>query len=126
MLKGVIFDMDGTVVDVSYDWKKIKEELQTRGEPILSYIQRLEEPERAKKWAILETHEEQATAQATLKDGIESLLDALKTRMVKTALVTNNSRKNVDYLLQKFRLNGGQVLVKFDPFKCLFILVLTY
>ena len=27
-LKGAIFDMDRTLVDVPYDWKKIKEELK--------------------------------------------------------------------------------------------------
>lgn len=110
MAKGVIFDMDGTVVDVSYDWKKIKQELQTHGEPILSHIQNLAEPERSKKWAILEKYEARATARATLKDGMKSFLDRLNTKKVKTALVTNNSRKNVDYLLNKFSLNFDLVL----------------
>jgi beta-phosphoglucomutase-like phosphatase (HAD superfamily) len=34
-LKGVIFDMDGTVVDVTYDWNQIREELNSQGKPIL-------------------------------------------------------------------------------------------
>jgi HAD superfamily hydrolase (TIGR01549 family) len=106
----VIFDMDGTVVDVAYDWKRIKQELQTRGEPILSYIQNLEEPERSRKWTILEKYEAEATAQATLTEGMESFLAFLQEKNVKTALVTNNSRKNVDYLLNKFRLYFDLVL----------------
>lgn len=97
--------MDGTVVDVPYDWKKIKQELQTGGDPILSHIQSLKEPERSRKWAILESFEEEATAQATLKDGMEKFLALLKKKAVKTALVTNNSRKNLDFLMNKFRLN---------------------
>ena len=104
-IKGVIFDMDGTIVDVPYDWKKIKQELQTEGEPILSHIQNLPEPERSRKWAILERFEEEATAQATLKDGMEAFLAFLKRKNVKTALVTNNSQKNLDFLLKKFRLS---------------------
>jgi HAD superfamily hydrolase (TIGR01549 family) len=102
--------MDGTVVDVVYDWKRIKEELQTQGKPILSYIREIEEPERSRKWAILEKYEKEATAQATLKEGMKSYLTFLKERKIKTALVTNNSRKNVDFLLDKFRLNFDLVL----------------
>jgi HAD superfamily hydrolase (TIGR01549 family) len=102
--------MDGTVVDVAYDWKKIKQELQTGGEPILSYIQNLTEPERSRKWAILEKYEEEATAHATLKEGIAGFLAFLGENHVKTALVTNNSRKNVDFLLGKFGLNFDLVL----------------
>ena len=110
LIECVIFDMDGTVVDVAYDWKRIKQELETQGQPILSYIQNLEEPERSKKWTILEKYEAEATAQATLKEGMESFLDMLRAKKVKTALVTNNSRKNVDYLLGKFRLKFDLVL----------------
>jgi HAD superfamily hydrolase (TIGR01549 family) len=110
MIKGIIFDMDGTVVDVSYDWKKIKQELQTEGKPILAYIQSLKEPERTNKWRILERYEEDATAQATLKDGMEKFLAFLKEKGIKTALVTNNARKNVDFLLNKFRLDFSLVL----------------
>ncbi len=110
MVKGIIFDMDGTVVDVSYDWTRIKRELQTKGEPILSHIQNLKEPERSKKWEILEQFEEEATVQATLKDGMARFLALLNKKGIKTALVTNNSRKNLDFLLKKFRLNFDLVL----------------
>ena len=34
-LKGVIFDMDGTVVDVTYDWNQIKAELNSRANQYL-------------------------------------------------------------------------------------------
>jgi HAD superfamily hydrolase (TIGR01509 family) len=110
MIRGAIFDMDGTIVDVSYDWKKIKEELGTGGNPILNHIRQLTEPERSKKWKLLEKHERAATARATLKEGIREFLIFLEEREVKTALVTNNSRRNVDYLLKKFKLRFDLVL----------------
>ena len=110
MIKGIIFDMDGTVVDVHYDWKKIKQELQTGGEPILSYLQNLEEPERSAKWMILERYEAEATAKATLKEGMGKFLNFLREKTVKTALVTNNSRRNVDFLLDKFNLSFDLVI----------------
>ena len=73
--------------------------------PILSHIQSLQEPERSKKWAILEKFEQEATSQATLKDGMTDFLSFLKKKGIKTALVTNNSRKNLDFLLNKFQLS---------------------
>ena len=102
--------MDGTVVDVPYDWKKIKEELNTQGAPILSYIQSLKEPEKSKKWTILEKFEEEATAQAVLKEGMREFLSFLESKKIKKALVTNNSRRNVDILLKKFRLKFDFIL----------------
>jgi HAD superfamily hydrolase (TIGR01509 family) len=109
-LKGAIFDMDGTVVDVPYDWGEIKAELGTQGKPILPYIHRLKEPERSEKWKILERFEYEATQKAKLKPGMREFLGLLSVRGVKNALVTNNSRKNVLFLLKKFKLEFDCVI----------------
>lgn len=103
-IRGVIFDLDGTVVETPYDWKKIKTELMTQGSPILSFIQSLDKSEKSEKWKLLESYERTATLQAVLKEGMDDLLDFLAKKGVKRALVTNNSRKNVSYLLKKFNL----------------------
>jgi HAD superfamily hydrolase (TIGR01549 family) len=109
-LKGAIFDMDGTLVDAPYDWKKIKEELNTQGKPILTHIHGLGEPEKTRKWKQLENFEKEATKKAVLKEGIPEFLALLKERGLKVALVTNNSRENVLYLLHKFKLAFDLVL----------------
>ncbi len=109
-LKAILFDMDGTIVDVPYDWKRIKQDMGTGGEPILSHISTLPPSEKKKKWRILETYEDQATAKAVLKKGIAEFLDFLSKNHVQTALVTNNSRKNVSLLLERFQLRFNLVL----------------
>jgi HAD superfamily hydrolase (TIGR01509 family) len=109
-LRGVIFDMDGTVVDVSYDWNEIKAELATEGKPILAFLSSLEEPEKSEKWRVLERYEDEATMKAKLKPGIARFLDFLSERGIKKALVTNNSKKNVDFLLKKFDLEFDRVI----------------
>lgn len=102
--RGAIFDLDGTVVENSYDWPRIKEELEVEGLSILDYLGRLEEPERSRKWAVLERHETEQTAGSALREGVRELLSLLRSRGVASALVTNNSHKNTDYLLRKFGL----------------------
>ena len=109
-LKGVIFDMDGTVVDVPYDWNRIKAELKTQGKPILVYLRSLEEPEKSEKWKVLEKYEEEATMKARLKRGMREFLDLLREKGIKKALVTNNSQKNASFLLKKFNLEFDCVI----------------
>jgi len=46
-LKLVIFDLDGTVVENSYDWPAIRRELGIQGGSILAYLDSLPEPERS-------------------------------------------------------------------------------
>jgi len=109
-IKLIILDMDGTIVDVPYDWKKIKSDLKTGGKPILPYLKGLKEPEKTKKWDVLRKYEQIATQRAELKDGIKDFLEFVQEWKVKTALVTNNSRKNVVFLLEKFKLSFDLVM----------------
>lgn len=109
-LKGVIFDLDGTVVDVAYDWSRINAELGTRGIPILIYLSGLKEPEKSRKQEILERYESEVTKKAQLKRGMRRFLNFLSQRGVKKALVTNNSRENVEFLQRKFDLKFDCVI----------------
>ncbi len=111
-LRGVIFDLDGTLVENAYDWPRIKRELGTGGKPILAYLEGLEEPERSLKRAVLECHEAEQTAASVLRDGVAELLDFLRGRGLAVALVTNNSRRNTDFLLGKFELSFDCVLTR--------------
>ncbi len=109
-LRAVIFDLDGTIVEVPYDWSRIRADLGTQGLPILSYLDSLEEPEKSRKWELLREYEDKATRKAKLKEGTREFLRFLASRGLKKALVTNNSRQNVRFLLRKFRLEFDQVL----------------
>lgn len=111
-IRGVIFDLDGTVVENAYDWPGIRNELGNGPLPILSYLCGLEEPERSRKWAVLERHEAEQTARSTLREGMRELLGFLESRGVRTALVTNNSLGNTEFLLTKFGLRFDRVLTR--------------
>lgn len=111
-LKGVIFDLDGTVVENDYDWARIRQEIGTGTSSILGYLEALEEPERSAKWAILERHEAVQTLASNLRDGVPELLGMLASRRIATALVTNNSRRNTEFLLGKFGLTFDCVITR--------------
>jgi HAD superfamily hydrolase (TIGR01509 family) len=111
-LEGVIFDLDGTVVENDYDWAGIREALGTGAASILGYLASLDEPDRSAKWAILETHEHAQTEASVLRRGVRELLGLLKARGIAVALVTNNSRKNTEFLLRKFRLDFDCVITR--------------
>ncbi len=112
ILKGVIFDLDGTLVENAYDWPLIKRELGTGGTPILAYLEGLEEPERSRKRAVLERHEAEQTETSVLRDGVRGFLEWLRERGIAAALATNNSRRNTDFLLRKFDLSFDDIITR--------------
>jgi HAD superfamily hydrolase (TIGR01509 family) len=111
-IRGVIFDLDGTVVETSYDWTGIRAELGTSATSILEYIDSLEEPDRSRKRAVLEGHEAAQTEAAVLREGVHELLGLLHGKGIAAALVTNNSRPNTAYLLDKFDLSFDCVITR--------------
>ncbi len=111
-LRGVIFDLDGTVVENDYDWTGIRAELGTGETSILAYLDALEGPERAAKWAVLESHEAAQTEASVLREGVRELLALLRARGLAAALVTNNSRRNTEFLLGKFGLSFDCVVTR--------------
>ena len=110
--QGVIFDLDGTVVENNYDWRRIREEIGAGETSILTYLESPAEPERSRKRHILEGHEAAQTETAVLQEGIRDFLGALRSRGVAAALVTNNSRKNTEFLLHKFGLAFDCVITR--------------
>jgi hydrogenase expression/formation protein HypE len=103
-IEAVIFDMDGTLVDSSYDWPAIRRRLGVTGASIIDDLNGLPEPDRSRRWTDLEEIEAAATAGATIHLGAHELLDVLAEHHLPTALVTNNSDANAKNLLDRFGL----------------------
>ena len=114
-LKGVIFDMDGTITVPFIDWKTLRATIGAPPEKtILEHIESLP-PDRA-VWAndILLQTEREACARAGVNDGIGDLLDYLESKGIRTALVTNNHREAMQTVLERHRLRFDIALSRDD------------
>jgi len=111
-IRAVVFDMDGTLIDSTYDWPEIRLRLGVTGPSIIDDLNSLTEPARTRRWAELEEIESTATAEAKLHDGSLELLDLLSAHGLMTALVTNNSNANTRRLLARFGLRFDVVLTR--------------
>ncbi len=113
-VEAVIFDMDGTLVDSHYDWPAIRRELGIDAPSLIDALNDLEGEEREAKWRRLDDIERRASAEATLRDGVDELLTFLRRRRIPAALVTNNSESNTALLLERFGLAFDLVLTRDD------------
>lgn len=112
---GVLFDMDGVVVEQRLDFLAIKQEIfgTTHGF-ILERMAELSLPERTRAEAILERHEATAAAAASPMDGIISFLAWMESRGLRRGLVTRNSRKSVEAVLARLGLRFDAVVTRED------------
>jgi HAD superfamily hydrolase (TIGR01509 family) len=114
-IRGVLFDMDGVVVDQRFDFPAIKREIfgNTDGF-ILERMESLPEAERRQAEAILERHETAAALTAQPMDGILSFLTWMETHHLRRGLVTRNSRKSVELILGRLGLRFDAVVTRED------------
>lgn len=115
MLKGVIFDMDGTITVPYIDWKSLRERIGAEpGNTLLEYIESLP-PDRS-AWAndqLLQA-EMEAASRADANDGIVGMVDELRSMGIKLAVVTNNHREAMEVVLERYGLRFEVALSRDD------------
>src|SRR5689334_14659110 len=97
--RAVLFDMDGTVTEPMLDFPKIKAEMGIGTRPILEALAEMEGEVRAAAEAVLLRHEQCAAEGSRLNPGCREVLEWLRGRDIRTALITRNSRLSVDTVL---------------------------
>jgi len=114
-IRGVLFDLDGVVVQQCLDFAAIKREIfgSTDGF-ILERLQALSGGDRARADAILERHETEAAERCRPMDGAVAVLRWLHRHQVRLALVTRNSRKSVDLIQARFGLPFSAIVSRED------------
>ena len=115
MIRGVLFDMDGTITKPYIDWKALRAEIGVPPQQmIIHYIKALRGEAKHKAEQILIRRENEAAAHSELNEGARELLSYLRKNDVSTALVTNNCRSSVDTVLKKHNLAFDLILTRED------------
>ena len=114
-IRGVIFDLDGTLVDSHLDFDRIRAEMGFEpGVPVLETIDTLPEKDAQRCWEILERHEQAGFQRAKLMPGVREVLVALDQRNILQALVTRNSRRIAEATLERFSLRFDPIVARED------------
>lgn len=106
MLRGIIFDMDGTLTKPKVDFAALEREIGAKVGFIIDYAERSSPEERKRALDILERYEAQAALESELHEGVLEMLEFVSQKKLKKALLTRNSRKSVDTVLRKHNLHS--------------------
>lgn len=113
-MKGVIFDMDGTITECDVDFEAVRREANIPNVPILEYIGELEVQKQREVLAVLERHEANAAGTSRLRKGVIEILNKLREKGIKTALLTRNSRRSVETIIGRHNLKFDVVVSRDD------------
>jgi HAD superfamily hydrolase (TIGR01509 family) len=102
--RAVLFDMDGTLTRPLLDFPRIKAEMGIGDRPILEALAEMDRGTRAAAEVVLLRHEEAAALDSTLNEGCRDVLGWLGQRMIRTALITRNSRASVVTVVRRHGL----------------------
>lgn len=115
MLRSIVFDLDGTLIDSPLNFDLIRQALAIpEGEYILEYIESLDESLRKEKHRLLEDIEVAAAKEAVLIEGAAEILHLAKKSGIPTAIFTRNCRAVTDIVLSTFTLPVSQVITRDD------------
>lgn len=104
-IRGIIFDMDGTLVDSRLDFTAMRTEMGLApGLPILEQLAELPQAEQAACEKILHKHERAGAYRSVLIEGADRLLQALARTERPMAIVTRNSTESTRLTLQRLEI----------------------
>ncbi|WP_144391737.1 HAD family hydrolase [Pleionea sediminis] len=112
---GFIFDLDGTLVSSSLNFKTIKQELDCPpDQDILEYVESLPSTDKHKATKLIEQYELEDARNAQLIPGAREFLTYLVEMKVPTAIVTRNSTEAAQIKVNNTKLPVTQIITRHD------------
>jgi HAD superfamily hydrolase (TIGR01509 family) len=91
---GVIFDLDGTLVDSGLDFDLMRAELELpAGQPILEAIDAMSPADAERCHAVLDRHEREGVRRSSIMPSADAFLEQLRSRDILCGIATRNSRR---------------------------------
>ena len=118
-VRGIIFDMDGTLIVQELDFAAMRREIGLPPDtPLLEALTAMSEAERAAANEVLLRHERIAARTARVNPGVVAFLDCLDRLAVRRGLFSRNSREAVESVLNRCALRFDAVVARENaPFK---------
>lgn len=114
-VRGVVFDLDGTVVDSALDFEAMRREMEiAEGHPVLEALAAMHADAARRCQEILDRHEQAGAERAVLIPGVAEFIAMLHRRGVPTAVWTRNGRAATDKTLQRLNLSFERVVTRED------------
>jgi HAD superfamily hydrolase (TIGR01509 family) len=111
---GVIFDLDGTLVDSGLDFQVIRRELGLGPEPILETLALLPPERRRACEEVLHRHEYAGAMRATVLAGAREWMAFLDAAGIPRAIFTRNARSIVRLTLERCSLLFNDIIARED------------
>ncbi len=115
-INGVVFDLDGTLVDSQLDFDAMREELGFPvAEPILEHLATLTEPQAIDTAnSIIRRHEMEGAKAATWMPGAEAFVHHLKALKIPMAILTRNMQEAVKLTRESLAIPIDHILTRED------------
>jgi HAD superfamily hydrolase (TIGR01509 family) len=114
-IRGVIFDMDGTLTVPVIDFALMRRRLAIPEGDILEVIRSWPEARQKDAFAIIEEIEEDGRFRLELQPGAESLMRVLEQRKIPRAILTRNTEKTVRHLQTRLHTAFSPIVTRAFP-----------
>lgn len=113
---GVIFDLDGTLIDSGLDFDQMRQEMNLPpGMPILEELAGLPDgPHLQHCLRVLAQHERAGAMRASLMPGVRAALDELIRLQLRLGILTRNSRDMTRLTLERLDLHFTHIMTRDD------------